>query len=845
MRTTTDRTTTISEFTRQPSPPLPPLLLPPAQTKSGVLCTVPPTLCLEHLGKRGPIIHSTLGCETRRLLGLCMETSMVRVSARRLHGLCMETFMAVYVCRLRSKDDHALANTNDMLWVVTYPWTLCLLLPLGSRKAIYETMSDLIPSPQIYTLGYEVQQLSSLVNEMCEDVHWQANTDDTATIFLHWSQRSSTVNKTIRKWSRRISQMFHVTTRSVQAPTTMPPRYLSRMSRLRISAQAILPSHRSEFSVDELRCLSCTDTFTPLGTRASIQILTQERDLAVTWHMSTVNVSSSIMVRLQPFRPILHCDLSHSQGPPIERYIPIVRHQMGGNASPATPFTSLLTWNHHSVLTVSRPQRSMPISKSTSKASASASHHRSPKPPPGSVDVSSGSEAESSGSDTERDDPGPLDSSEDEGDGKHKHARKRTTSGDKSARQHAHATAKDRPKRMHWGTIPAAKTYLEKKFDEWLSCGSSEARAKVAEEAAEHVVSTWRYPQTDGDVRKAVKVWFKNTAQAHRRAQKQPSEGAQGPGEPVAQQGPGHQLDVAPLLKVVKGRARSASSLWAEAHPEEVEPQTRGKNIGERQRVIKQLFESLPADEQATWRQKARDHRTSSRSNPDACFDNQRDFSRILGTILYQFPGFNYDQIGAAIIHVNLAMRDIHGDVIREQLTVGIPEDQPSFAEFEGGPTTQEQDRWRRYIAAALPSNPIRRDSRLEYAPDGRPLLRDFDNAWNRDQLACVLEAYLSAMWAFAGHPGRPDWEAIRRTPADYLPDSWISRCRFNEPSQLGLLELVLMYDALRKGEGSPAPFEFLSKSRSMPATRSEAPSADPPSHSPAQVGSQHCSANS
>ncbi len=46
---------------------------------------------------------------------------------------------------------------------------------------------------------------------------------------------------------------------------------------------------------------------------------------------------------------------------------------------------------------------------------------------------------------------------------------------------------------------------------------------------------------------------------------------------------------------------------------------------------------------------------------------NQVNFLRALASLLHQLPGFGHTQIGAAIIHVRLAMRNKEGTVQREQ----------------------------------------------------------------------------------------------------------------------------------------------------------------------------------
>ena len=72
----------------------------------------------------------------------------------------------------------------------------------------------------------------------------------------------------------------------------------------------------------------------------------------------------------------------------------------------------------------------------------------------------------------------------------------------------------------------------------------------------------------------------------------------------------------------MKGRARAASVIWAEEHPEEVEKQKKKmtRERGYHQKAISILFDELDEEEQAIWQAKADDEKAAIENDPDSCF---------------------------------------------------------------------------------------------------------------------------------------------------------------------------------------------------------------------------------
>ncbi len=81
--------------------------------------------------------------------------------------------------------------------------------------------------------------------------------------------------------------------------------------------------------------------------------------------------------------------------------------------------------------------------------------------------------------------------------------------------------------------------------------------------------------------------------------------------------------DLTPLLKMLRGRATTASALWARDNDEEVAPHVVGVGnyVGERNSIVKGLFEKLPEDKQKEWREKSLKMKDERGSNLNQCYE--------------------------------------------------------------------------------------------------------------------------------------------------------------------------------------------------------------------------------
>ncbi|KAI0360933.1 hypothetical protein OH77DRAFT_738241 [Trametes cingulata] len=420
----------------------------------------------------------------------------------------------------------------------------------------------------------------------------------------------------------------------------------------------------------------------------------------------------------------------------------------------------------------------------------------------------------------------PLaDSSDEEGS---RAARRRSKKG-RPAGPASEATELDAPHpkapRFNWsrGDGLRAQKYLATRYYEWEKA-SREDRIVILKQAAEHIISEWSFPKHNaGDVWQAAITWLRNQRAALQRGE------IREPGGPrikataqAAAPGPQGVLErvVGHLTKKIKGRATSAAQLWARAHPQEVQRKMHGSSIGERQKVIKKLFNKLSEAERGEWKEKAKVAYTEDQNNPNRCFENQQGFKALLAQLLSQFVGFGPDGVGAVIIDLRVGLREEDGSVSQISLTVGLPPGHAAYNDYEGGADVNEQGRWERFLASALPPNPARRDPQLVYAEDGTPSLPTPDKSWTQEAMASTLDAYYRAIWA-DGQRGvmfaaAIDWEAIARDPHAYLTSEWHEQ-GIQEPGTLSWDRIPVVYGNLLKAQAAGAPFRFVHAAKAVP----------------------------
>ncbi|KAL1938137.1 hypothetical protein VTO73DRAFT_11966 [Trametes versicolor] len=361
-----------------------------------------------------------------------------------------------------------------------------------------------------------------------------------------------------------------------------------------------------------------------------------------------------------------------------------------------------------------------------------------------------------------------------------------------------------------------AAEWLTKFLDEIDSIDDTKMRHTRERQIAAQCLEEFSFAgETDGDMETRIHTFFKNRLQQRHKAARegqQPETPTNETGVNVKHEetGVSSKMDLAPLLKSLKARAPSASNLWAAEHKDLVERRREelGGSIGARQQAKAELFRALTTQEQAQWAAKAQEAKDQRLSNPDAYLENQEGFPNLLAEHLRRFVGFEPNQIGAAVMHLRLAYRNAAGIIERDQFTIRLDDDITPFSDFEGGPSESEVDRWTRYVDIALPPNPSRQDPRLEYDSSGRPLLPEYDAAWNMVQAAEVLDAWFRAVWSYVNPDGDGsslNWGALRTV---YIPSIWRD-AGIKEPSSVPLHLLPALYVRLYEAQDMSEAFKW------------------------------------
>ncbi|PIL29555.1 hypothetical protein GSI_08363 [Ganoderma sinense ZZ0214-1] len=291
---------------------------------------------------------------------------------------------------------------------------------------------------------------------------------------------------------------------------------------------------------------------------------------------------------------------------------------------------------------------------------------------------------------------------------------------------------------------------------------------------------------------------------------------------------------LAPLLQAFRGRARGPSTIWAEAHPEEVEKvkQTLPRLPGAHKRAIGIGFDELSVDKKAHWQDKADEEKAAIENDPDACFNNQTEFPNVLAAFLDCLIGHGPKQIGSALIDYQLAIRLKDGRVKLHQCTVGLEEGDEPFAEFQGGPSQEENHRWRDFVDLKLAHNPMPRDERFTYGDDGMPKLPPYDRTWSTEVAAEVLQAWFELAWDHAREhcehalPQALDWELVMKDEAAFIPLAWRNH-GIRDPNEIEFFNMAVIYHRLYEAQDSTAPFRWQSSkvpARDLPVPHSAIP---------------------
>ncbi|KAH9855857.1 hypothetical protein C2E23DRAFT_698892, partial [Lenzites betulinus] len=334
--------------------------------------------------------------------------------------------------------------------------------------------------------------------------------------------------------------------------------------------------------------------------------------------------------------------------------------------------------------------------------------------------------------------------------------------------------------------------WLAQFVDELDAFDEAKARYTRETQIATECIDKFQFPgETDGDMETRIHTFFKNRLQQrHKAIRELKDQNAQeNDKDRLMKREESIKAELAPLLKNLKARAPSASELWAAAHKDLVETHRDelGGDIGARQQAKAELFRALSPEVQAMWAAKAQEAKDQWLNDPDAYLKNQDGFPDLLAKHLRGFVGFGPSQIGSAVMHLRLAYRNAAGTIESDQFTIRCDDSVLPFSDFQGGPPEAELNRWDQYLEVALPANPKRRDSRLEFDDSGHAILPEFDPTWNMVQAAEILDAWLAALWAEANRDGDGSslhWAALQDDIKEYIPATWHT-ARIAQPSTL------------------------------------------------------------
>ncbi|KAI1783355.1 hypothetical protein LXA43DRAFT_1102654 [Ganoderma leucocontextum] len=378
-------------------------------------------------------------------------------------------------------------------------------------------------------------------------------------------------------------------------------------------------------------------------------------------------------------------------------------------------------------------------------------------------------------------------------------------------------------KRISWGAYPKQVTFLEKALDDILLADKQKQRA-LKKKAKKDFYKKWPTlgAYTRSEVEKGINNWFKNHIQFPQLRKNKPTATSEehyatdkddgplsaasahpAPAAPSLSASDPTSIALAPLLKSIRRCARGPSGAAL------------GGDIGALKLAVRELYNGLPDAEKALWEEKAAQEKDKQSQDDTQCFRNQDDFPLLIATLLGSFIGFESQQVGSAVIYFRIAMRNETGAIQHDQYTVGLPEDADAFDIFAGGPKQDEIDRWASYVDAVLPPNPLRRDERLTYEPDGLPKLPPYNDEWTVAQVRSALEAWFQAMWHYGLEygvdlPNGLDWSNFPNTVAPHVPPEWAARVP-SKPSDRPFHHLVTLYHDLFMAQDMPNAFRWSS----------------------------------
>ena len=123
----------------------------------------------------------------------------------------------------------------------------------------------------------------------------------------------------------------------------------------------------------------------------------------------------------------------------------------------------------------------------------------------------------------------------------------------------------------------------------------------------------------------SVAGWFRNRKADWRKGKPLDSSESEGEAQASKKRGSASSQNasrrlVRQFLEPIRGRAPSAAILWSRA-TEGIASSKAFDNIGGWRRHLKERFAQLPANEQAAWREKAKNHKKTYQLNPEQCYE--------------------------------------------------------------------------------------------------------------------------------------------------------------------------------------------------------------------------------
>ncbi|TCD63353.1 hypothetical protein EIP91_005631 [Steccherinum ochraceum] len=321
---------------------------------------------------------------------------------------------------------------------------------------------------------------------------------------------------------------------------------------------------------------------------------------------------------------------------------------------------------------------------------------------------------------------------------------------------------------------------------------------------------TWNFPgRPAGDVRNAVKNWYKNHGMKT------------DPHDPPSTHG-GKSIVTASVIKntttlpkpigtsellteirdrLHRKRSAGPSQLWAAAHEDAV-----GKELAE-----EQLKEALDDEQKKHWpevAEKAKSPGASEGATHDI-FVKQLAVQQDIYNFLIELVGTEAGQIGQACFSLRGSYKSHDGSIEYFDLGIGLTPEGICYTDYHGGFSREEDERWRSFCKEAL----VQLLPSFNTQGDEMPQLPCWDKSWKADDAKPVLQAFVIAHWAYAHRhaqvslPRDIPWNDLNN-PKYGLDQRWVDEGICDLPSLEGL-DLMALYGRVMRAQKSSRPFAF------------------------------------